>query len=274
MWLASALVDLGHKVYLLAQKGTRCEKAEVIEVKKEDLNLDGIVPESAQIVHLMQVPNRKVSKPSIYTLAGNNSSGRELHPNTLYLSRNHAIRHGSTHFVYNGLDPKKYIYREKKDDYFLYLSRISRKKGVDIAVKLAKEMGFKLVIAGGFWFDLSRKIRCVGRVGGIKKAQLLAGAKALIFPIRWEEPFGNVVIEALVSGTPVITTPHGSMPEIITPDVGFLCRNYEDLKSAVAHVDSIDPKRCRQRVTENFTAEIMAKNCLKYYERVIRTGHL
>lgn len=274
MWLASALADLGHNVYLLALKGTRCEKAEVIEVRKEDVDLDGIVPDSVDIVHLLQTPNCKVSKPSIYTLAGNNSSGRKLHPNTLYLSRNHAIRHGGKHFVYNGLDPNEYIYSEEKDDYFLYLSRISKYKGIDIAVKLAKDMGFKLVIAGGFWLSLSRKIRCVGKVGGIKKAKLLAGAKALLFPIRWEEPFGNVVIEALVSGTPVITTPHGAMPEIVTPEVGFICRSYEELKTAVENVDSIDPKKCRQRVMENFTAEIMAKNCLKYYERVIQTGHL
>ncbi len=274
IWLAQALTQLGHKVYLLASKGTQCEKVEVVEIDRNQRDLDPVVPDSVEVVHLLQTPNCTVSKPSLYTLAGNNSSGRQLYPNILYLSRDHARRHKGTHFVYNGLDPKDYLYREKKDDYFLYLSWITRKKGVDIAIALAKQMGFKLIIAGGWRPSFSRNVKYIGRVGGRRKAELLAGARALLFPIRWSEPFGIVTIEALISGTPVITTPRGSMSEIITPEVGFLCNDFEELKQAVKKVDTIDPQQCRRRVMENFTAEIMAKGCLQYYLKVIETGGL
>jgi glycosyltransferase involved in cell wall biosynthesis len=76
-------------------------------------------------------------------------------------------------------------------------------------------------------------------VGGRRKAELIAGARALLFPIRWDEPFGIVVAEAMVSGTPVITTPRGSMPELVTPDVGFLCQNESELEEAIRRVGDV-----------------------------------
>jgi glycosyltransferase involved in cell wall biosynthesis len=130
-------------------------------------------------------------------------------------------------------------------------------------------MGFRLVIAGGYKFSLSRKIRSVGMVGGREKAELIAGARALLFPVSWPEPFGLAVIEALCSGTPVITSPCGAMPEIVTPDTGFICDGQPAMEAAVERLGEISPHACRRRVLENFTADIMADHYLKEYRQVI-----
>jgi glycosyltransferase involved in cell wall biosynthesis len=189
---------------------------------------------------------------------------------TVFLSRAHAAMYGRDCFVYNGLDPADYVFRDKKDDYFLFLARVTRSsKGVERAVALARRMGFKLVIAGGYKFSLSRKIRSVGMVGGAEKAELIAGARALLSPISWPEPFGLAVIEALCSGTPVITAPCGAMPELVTPDTGFLCGDMPAMEAAVERIGEISPHDCRRRVMENFTAELMAENYLTIYRRII-----
>jgi len=91
----------------------------------------------------------------------------------------------------------------------------------------------------------------------------------LLFPIRWEEPFGIVVAEALISGTPVITTPRGAMPELVTPDVGFLCRDETELADAIQRVGDIAPAACRQRALQYFTSTVCARKFLMYYERLL-----
>jgi glycosyltransferase involved in cell wall biosynthesis len=106
-------------------------------------------------------------------------------------------------------------------------------------------------------------------VGGERKAALIAGARALLSPIRWEEPFGLSVIEALASGTPVITTPRGAMPEIVTEDVGFLCSADEDYGRAFAEIESISRARCREYVEERFSVARMAEGYLELYRRIL-----
>ena len=135
-------------------------------------------------------------------------------------------------------------------------------------------MKFELDVAGGWRLNFSRYIHFKGMVGGTKKKKLLANSKALIFPTLCEEPFGLVTIEALVSGTPVISSTYGAMSEIVTEDVGFRCENYNEYKRAVKNIDKIDSKRCRQRVLNKFTHIHMAKNYIKYYKRVLKTGRI
>ena len=273
VWLADALAKRGHTVFIVAPRGSTSTSAEIIELKsRRDLHF--FLPAGTDIVHNHVEPVFQVNAPSLLTfhwVIGR--PGFVFPPNTFFLSRSHAAAHGSTRFVYNGLDPTQYLFSEKKDDYFLFLSRVSRSsKGVDRAIALAKRMGFKLVIAGGYKFTLSRKIRSIGMVGGREKAELLANARALLFPISWDEPFGLVLIEALCSGTPVIATPLGAVPEIVSPDTGFLCNNQAEMESAVDRIGEIAPLACRKRVLEHFTAEIMAGNYLKIYEQIIAQG--
>ncbi len=286
-WLVSAQVELGMRVTVFAPSGTKLPGAEVVEVAEKPTSqrfLRSIaepLPVDAQVLHFQQFPRLSAfSLPWVVTVHGNSPGELLPHPRKIFLSRDHSRRGGSRFFVYNGLDPAEYLYRERKDDYFLFLSKVSRKsKGIDIALRLAHELGFRLVVAGGTRWDLWKtggwwtSWRCraefVGEVSGRTKAELLANARALLFPIRWPEPFGLAVIEALASGTPVITAPLGAMPEIVTPEVGFLCSSLAEFQQAIAHVDKISPRACRQRVLEHFTHRHMALGYLKQYRRVL-----
>jgi glycosyltransferase involved in cell wall biosynthesis len=285
-WLAKAQAEQGHRVTILGPPGTTCPGVRTVAVPVSRAVVDysphigPYVPADANVVHFHHLPSVPPPLPWVLTVNGNSPAELQYRPMNIYVSRDHARRGGASVVVYNGIDPGEFIYRERKDDYFLFLSKVSRPaKGVDIALRLAREMGFRLVVAGGsrlalykaggFWNSVLGDVHFCGMVTGQRKADLLAGARALIFPIRWEEPFGLVVTEALVSGTPVITTPRGSMPELVTPDVGFLCGSYEELKAAIRRVENIDPAACRQRVMEHFTSAMCARNYARYYERAI-----
>jgi glycosyltransferase involved in cell wall biosynthesis len=97
----------------------------------------------------------------------------------------------------------------------------------------------------------------------------------MIFPTLCEEPFGLVTIEALASGTPVITSENGAMPEIIKNGInGFRCTNYQDYKKAVNKISKINPVDCRKIVEEKFNYLLMAKNYLEQYESVLSNNGL
>lgn len=184
--------------------------------------------------------------------------------------------------VYNGIDIDSYIYNEDKEDYYLFLSRISRFKGVHEAIDAAKKADVKLKVAGEDVFvqDPSYvmsvmqscnngKISYLGCVSENKKKELLSNAKALILPILWNEPFGIVVIEALASGTPVITMPRGPMTEIIKHNIeGFFCYSSSEIASAMKMVHEIDPKNCLKRA-KDFSIENMVTEYEKLYERIL-----
>jgi len=184
--------------------------------------------------------------------------------------------------VYNGIDLNKYIYNEDKEDYFLFLSRISRFKGAHEAIEAAKQLRVSLKVAGEDVFvqdpsyvmrimqSCTGNIKYLGNIAEEKKIDLLSKAKALVLPLQWNEPFGLVAIEALASGTPVITTPMGAMPEIVSHRKdGFLCSNFEEIKLAMKLVDEIDPQDCKKKA-EQFTIQKMAENYERLYEKILR----
>ena len=145
--------------------------------------------------------------------------------------------------MYNGIDPADFHFRPTKDDYDLFLGRLHSIKGYRWAIEGAKRTKRRLLLAGGWRPSLSRYVRYVGRVGGEKKAALLAGAGCLWMPALWDEPFGITLIEAMVSGTPVLGTRRGSLPEIVSPAVGALGDSVDEL---VALRPELDPDRSRR----------------------------
>jgi len=266
---------MGHRVYLLSLAGTDLPSINVVTVRKPVEDLENYVPGDVDIIQLYQTVKIIPGKPYLIRIGGNGKPGEKFLPNTVFVSKNHAMRHGSTHYIYSGINLDDFIYRENKANYFLFLAKVSWKvKNVDLAIRLAKVMGFKLIVAGGWRLSFRRNIKFVGEVDDKEKAELLAGARALLFPTNWEEPIGNVTLEALASGTPVITTNKGAMPEIITSDVGFRCNTFEEFEKAIERVDEINPRKCRERVEKNFTAELMAKRYTEVYEKIIGTGGL
>src|SRR5262249_59435476 len=114
-----------------------------------------------------------------------------------------------------------------------------------------------------------RGVQYHGMVGGREKRKLLARARCLIFPVRYPEPFGVAVTEALVSGGYVVGTPYGALPEIVTPAVGMLSTTARDLVEAIRHPARFDPEGCRARGPDGgFTHPDMARNFLRYYPTV------
>ncbi|HWA15324.1 MAG TPA: glycosyltransferase, partial [Gemmatimonadales bacterium] len=219
--LVRGLVALGHRVTLIAPPGTRVPDTTLVPVPAGKLrdgatDLSGFVPADSDIVHA-HFPMGAVRQPWVWTLHGTTPAGVTRPSNTIYLSADHAGRHGSASFIYNGLDPADFTFRETKDDYDLFLGRLHSSKGWQLAVQGARMAGRSLVVAGGWRPTLARSLRYAGEVDGEAKADLLAGARLLWMPAQWDEPFGLTLIEALFSGTPVLGTPRGALPEVLSP---------------------------------------------------------
>ena len=279
--LVRALAALGHRITLLAQPGTKvAEAAKIVEVaprllKDSNVDLKKFLPDNADILHA-HLPLKQGPKglPFVQTLHGNWKPNTPLPPNTIFLSRDHAARHGSTAFVYNGLDPAEYIYRRRKEQWDLFLGKLHSDRGYHWAVDAAKRTGRPLIIAGGWRPSFTGGIRYVGEVGGKRKAVLLARARCLWMPAQWDEPFGLPTIESLFSGTPVLGTKRGALPEILTPDVGATCATLEEMIKAAETIGTRSPEACRARAERHFTHVKMAESYVRMYEVMMKSGTL
>ncbi len=233
--------------------------------------------------------------------------------------------------VYNGIPVEMFDFSDKKQDYLFWIGRISKLKGTDIAVQVAKKTKQPLIIAGevhspdkefyekeikpnlthilqGNSFEEQEKIRntlvdrlenmesivnegeifFIGALDDRQKAVLYKHAKATLMPNRWEEPFGLVIIESMAAGTPVIGTAKGSLPEIIKHGYsGYLVEplskngNKAELDSdaiaseivdALENIKDIKPIDCRNHVENNFNSEIMGKNYINFYKRILNSN--
>jgi glycosyltransferase involved in cell wall biosynthesis len=185
--------------------------------------------------------------------------------------------------IHHGLDPARYPFGERNGGYALFLGRMSPDKGPDRAARVARRAGLPLLIAAKMWGPSERRyfdeqvapllgdgVRYVGEVGGRDKLALLAGASVLINPLRWNEPFGLVAIEALACGTPVVTHPRGAMPEIVEHGAtGFLCQDEDAMVAALGRLGEIDRRRCRAAVERHFTTARMTRDHLLLYRRLL-----
>lgn len=284
-YLGKELAKKGYRVTYLVKKGSSCDFAKVIFLD-ENQPLSRQIPVDTEVVHFNFQPNEPIEKPYLVTIHGNSSDQRPLDRNAVFVSRNHAERHGSTSFVYNGLDWGDYgkVSLSGKKNYFHFLGNAAwRVKNVAGAIALINQIeGARLKVLGGsrlnfrmgFRFTLSPKISFYGMVGGEEKLELLRHSKGLIFPVRWHEPFGLALTESLYFGCPIFGTPYGSLPEIVTPEVGFLSNKLSELKEAIAHLEDFSPKKCHERAVEHFNSKKMAGEYEKKYEIVASGGCL
>jgi glycosyltransferase involved in cell wall biosynthesis len=279
--LVRGLAALGHQVTLIAQPGTKvAEASKIVDVlprklKDPAVDLAPFVPDGAEVLHAHFVMKRVPARiPFVQTLHGNWKPDLPLPPNNIFLSRDHARRYGSTTFVYNGLDPAEYFFRRRKEKWDLFLGRLHSAKGYHLAVEAARRTGRPLIVAGGWRPNFRGPVKYVGEVDGGRKRALLARARCLWMPAQWDEPFGLTTIEALFSGTPVLATRRGALPEVLTDKVGAFADTLDEMIAAAESIGTRDPAACRAHAEQHFTHLVMAGEYLRMYRSVIETGTL
>lgn len=274
-WLAKAQAEMGHEVSVLCRPGSHLPFAKILELPESIADLDPFIPAGTEIVQLYGTPNFKLSYPYLVNIGGNGQAGEKYSPNTVFVSRNHAQRHNWSEFVYNGIDLSEYpLGPRARENFLLFLAKASwRVKNLVGAIKIAQDSGRRLKVCGGrapFWM---RGVDSMGTLGGDQKLSLLQSARALLFPVIWNEPFGLAVVEALACGTPVIATSFGSLREIIDPSCGRLCESHEEFVEAIENI-SLAPEACRLAVEKKFSHTKMAEAYLEKYKIVLGKGKL
>jgi glycosyltransferase involved in cell wall biosynthesis len=233
--------------------------------------------------------------PVVVTLHGSFSPGmrrlfREVSDGARFVAISEAQRASMPELpyagvVYNGIDLERYPVCVEKEDFLLFLGRAAPEKGLRRAILAARSAGLPLKATVKvahhdefeYWRNqieplLGDDVEVLHEVPHGAKVELLQRARALLFPIDWEEPFGLVMAEAMACGTPVVATPRGSVPEVVVDgETGFIVPVDEYPETAAQRVGdlwSIEPKACRERVERLFSQEAMVRG----YERAYQTA--
>jgi FkbM family methyltransferase len=181
----------------------------------------------------------------------------------------------------SGFDLNEFEFREDKEDYFMMCGRMVWSKGIDIASQVCQKLGVKLVLAGTSYgpadCNLGNEwpphVEYVGYADVEKRKRLMAGAKGLFCPTIYNEPFGYVAIEAMLSGTPVITVDWGAFTETVQHGVtGFRCRTFEQFLWAAKNIDTISPRACREWAEENYNFKKIGGMYKEYFESIINVS--
>lgn len=276
-WHMVELARMGHQVVLIGHPESRVQDygIELIPMNGTAQEWTEQVPTDADIIHLSynyKVPGKI---PTIVTIHGNGKIGEVFDKNAVFVSKRHAEIHGSDQFIHNAIDLSEYPYHPKsKREWknFLFLAKASwRVKNLKHAVSAARNGKKHLHVAGGRWWGLSRYVHNHGIVGGDDKMSIIRSCDFMVFPVRWEEPFGIAVIEAMSQGLPVIGSPYGSLPELITKETGFIAKNHFELEALVSgdHSAKFDPDVIRKYVEDNFAIRKHAESYLELYKKVV-----
>ena len=185
--------------------------------------------------------------------------------------------------IHHGLDAVDFPFGVRNGGYCLFLGRMSEDKGAHRAALAARKAGVPLKMAAKMreptemqYFEneveplLGDGIEYLGEVPHHQKLELLAGARALLFPIRWREPFGMVMIEAMACGTPVIAFPEGSVPEVVEHGkTGFIVDDVVEMAEAIGRVDQLDRMVCRAAVEGYFSTDRMVAEHIELFESIL-----
>ena len=181
--------------------------------------------------------------------------------------------------VLHGIDTTNFTFREKPDDYLLFLGRFTEGKGVLQAIEIAKRVGMLLILAAAeddYYREKvaphvdGRHIVYFGEANFEAKVQLYGGARALLYPIQSREPFGLVLAEAMACGTPVAALDKGAVREVVDDGItGIVFENLEQMANDLSRVFDLDRRRVRERAVARFGAERMVDEYVKVYTRIV-----
>ena len=193
--------------------------------------------------------------------------------------------------VYNGVDLDDIPFSDKPDDFFLIAGRMVPEKGIADAIRIATRNKAKLLIVGHITSHLpwseeyflkevkpfidGDKIRYIEKLAHRDLTRMMSQAKGFLFPIKWDEPFGMVVIEAMAAGTPVLAYGRGSMPELIKHgETGYLVPTEDEMVDSMQRLQMLDRLRCRNWVRERFSVEQMIDGYERLYRSVAKGPHI
>jgi glycosyltransferase involved in cell wall biosynthesis len=307
--LADGLVERGHEVTLIAARGSRTKahllttfdepqwerlgraEPELLHAARVSEHLADLRPE---VVHDHSAAGpafvRDRSVPTVVTshgpATGDWGEYLEAGGDSMYLV---AISQAQVDLtpqlpwravVHNSLDTREIPFQAEKEDYLVWLGRMSPDKAAHLAIDVARKAGRRIVLVGKCsepdeqaYFEtevqprLGPDVDYHGEIELDHKYELLGGAAAFLFPLQWEEPFGMVLIEAMACGTPVLSLARGAVPEVVVDGVtGFVRREPDELVDALHSLDQIDPRACRHHVEGSFSPDHMVSG----YEQVYR----
>jgi len=244
------------------------------------------------IIHTLHVPFKNKDRVWAYRklnskLVSISYAQRKPAPNLNYVAN-----------IYNGININEFPFNNNPENYYVWVGELSKRKGAYEAIKIAKMMNIRLILAGRIpsleqpgeqkedylFFEKyiknelnNKNIKYVGELRKKELAKIYAGAIAFLFPLQWEEPFGLTIVEAMACGTPVIAFKRGSVPEVISKETGFVVSpftkdkktNYKDFIKAIKNINKISREKCRKRVEEKFTREKMVSGYERLYYKIL-----
>ncbi len=287
-WLAKAQLDMGHQISVVCPEASRTS-ANIIpisllcsEEEAYQQSYQKILDLKPDIVHDHTFSQLfRLRHPKQTAVSTHHNERFQPVPNTIYPTRADAQSNGSSTFVYHGLDLNEYSFTDSKESYLLFLGAIHPRKNVEVAIRVAKWMDMPLTIVGPVrhpsYFckkirkKLNDRITYHGEAMGEIKNYILKNAKALLYLSSWES-FGLSVIEAMATGTPIITSNIPPFHETVEHGVtGFICDSKKEFLQAKEQLPSIKPSACHERVVKNFSKEKMAQGYQKLYEQAIKS---
>lgn len=308
--LARGLSDLGHTVVLAASGDSTCPVELRSVVPTSGGEIGSTVPELHHVVHAHAVLTDcdvihdhtligpllglgRRSGPPVVTTCHGVLDGllaehyRALASSIPVIAISRAQAAGTPGLaaavIHHGVVPEDFPVGHGDGDYLLFLGRMCAEKGAHRAVRIARAAGMPLLIAAKMrepaerdYFDahvrplLDSGVDVLGEVAGVEKLELLGAARALVMPIRWPEPFGMVMVEALACGTPVLAFPQGAAPEVVTDGVtGFVRESEAELVDAAGRIDELSRSACRTAAEGPFSARRMAAEHVALYSSLI-----